>query len=248
MLTFAQESKVQQATSIRSTTLGRAHNGETSEENWILHLQRTVGNQAVQRLLDIPQNRTASIVARQTADDEQQAETELPPAIPVSAPKPALGERIRFPLGSDVFKSPTVEAERFKDWSAGLDDLKERGAWVVWMGSPKESSGKRDDVRGQYVIEHWPTPGTNEAVSPGPFPAEDSLRFCVAHYHQHPPLTPDEESQRENFPVGPSESDKSSAEGFDSPGIVRDFKTIDRNQGEVTDYPYGPAMRTIGPH
>jgi hypothetical protein len=194
------------------------------------------------------QDLTAPTFERPTADDGQQPETELLPTIPLMAPKPPLGERIRFPIGSDVFKSPTVEAERSKDWSDGLSDLKERGAWVVWMGSPKDSSGNPDDVRGQYVVERWPTPGTNEAVSPGPFPAEDSLRFCVAHYHQHPPLTPDEESQRELFPVGPSENDKTNAEDLDSPGIVRDFKSIDRKSGEVTDYPYGPAKRTIGPH
>jgi len=127
-------------------------------------------------------------------------------------------------------------------------DLKERGAWITWSGSPGSiAEGNRDDVRGFYSVIRWRTAGVNDSVSPGPFPEETSLTFCVAHYHQHPPLTPDEESQRANFPVGPSPADEDSAKRFDSPGVVRDFKTIDRKPNEVTDYPYGPAQRTTGP-
>lgn len=54
MRTFAQISKVtQQNTSAKSTRLGRGHFGQSSEVNSILRLQRTIGNQAVQRLLQV---------------------------------------------------------------------------------------------------------------------------------------------------------------------------------------------------
>ena len=53
MHTFAQKPNVnQQATSAKSTTPGRARLGQGREVNSILHLQRTIGNQAVQRLLE----------------------------------------------------------------------------------------------------------------------------------------------------------------------------------------------------
>ena len=52
MRTFAQKPKAtQQTTSAKSTIPGRAHFGQSHEVNSILHLQRTIGNQAVQRLL-----------------------------------------------------------------------------------------------------------------------------------------------------------------------------------------------------
>jgi len=52
MHTFAQKSKApQQAIPAKPTIPGRAHYGHSQEVNKILHLQRTIGNQAVQRLL-----------------------------------------------------------------------------------------------------------------------------------------------------------------------------------------------------
>ena len=51
MHTFAQERKVQQTTAAKSAIPGRAHFGERLEVNSILSIQRTIGNQAVQRLL-----------------------------------------------------------------------------------------------------------------------------------------------------------------------------------------------------
>jgi len=53
MRTFAQKPKAtQQTTSAKPTISGRAHFGHSREANSILHLQRSVGNQAVQRLLE----------------------------------------------------------------------------------------------------------------------------------------------------------------------------------------------------
>lgn len=52
MRTFAQKPKApQQGTPAKSAIPGRAHFGQSREVNSIFHLQRTVGNQAVQRLL-----------------------------------------------------------------------------------------------------------------------------------------------------------------------------------------------------
>ena len=52
MRTFAQKPKAtQQSTSAKSTIPDRAHFGQNHEVNSILHLQRSIGNQAVERLL-----------------------------------------------------------------------------------------------------------------------------------------------------------------------------------------------------
>jgi hypothetical protein len=52
MRTFAQKPKAtQQNTSTKSTMPGRAHFGQSREVNSILHLQRTIGNQGVRRIL-----------------------------------------------------------------------------------------------------------------------------------------------------------------------------------------------------
>ena len=52
MRTFVQKPKApQQATPTKATIPGRAHFGHIQEVSSILHLQRTIGNQAVQRML-----------------------------------------------------------------------------------------------------------------------------------------------------------------------------------------------------
>src|SRR5882672_1218973 len=51
MRTFAQGPKTTQQTSVKSKTLGWAHFGQSRVVTSILHLQRTIGNQAVQRML-----------------------------------------------------------------------------------------------------------------------------------------------------------------------------------------------------
>jgi hypothetical protein len=57
MRTFAQKPKAtQQTISAKSTILGRAYVGQSREVNSLLHLQRTIGNQAVYRLLQAKPN------------------------------------------------------------------------------------------------------------------------------------------------------------------------------------------------
>jgi hypothetical protein len=56
MRTFAQKPKaIQQITPAKSAIFNRAHFGQSRNLNSILNLQRTIGNQAVQRLLDFTQ-------------------------------------------------------------------------------------------------------------------------------------------------------------------------------------------------
>ena len=51
--TFARKPKVtERSTASKSTTLGRVHLGQRLDTNFILRLQRTIGNHAVERLLD----------------------------------------------------------------------------------------------------------------------------------------------------------------------------------------------------
>jgi hypothetical protein len=210
-------------------------------------LQRTIGNQAVLRMLEsnsggrpsdrLAQGRSANMFAWHRAgpgDPVANLEESLASSADLSGDgEPLLGQQVRFPAISDITKSPSVEAERSKDWVDGLNDLKERGAWIVWQGSST------------YAIIRWPV-GDNDGVSPGPYPDENSLSFCVAHYHQHMPLTPDKESDRADYLVGPSQADVDNANKYDSPGVVRDFNTIERKSNEVTNYNYGPAKRTRG--
>lgn len=64
MRTFARQSKTSQQTeSPKSTKPGRTHFGQSREVGSILHLQRTIGNQAVQRLL---QAKAEALEARST--------------------------------------------------------------------------------------------------------------------------------------------------------------------------------------
>jgi len=57
MRTFAQKPKAtQQTTSAKSTMPGEVHFGQSRDVTWILHLQRTIGNQAVQQLLQAKPN------------------------------------------------------------------------------------------------------------------------------------------------------------------------------------------------
>lgn len=161
-------------------------------------------------------------------------------------PVPRFAQGLRFPAIWDIIESPTVKAQREKDWSDALKDRKERGAWIMWQGSPGDpSSGDRDDTRGRYSLIPWPV-GGGEQVEPAPFPSEHSLNLCVGHFHSHPPLPPDAKSGGARYPVGPSAADKRNAERDDSPGVVRDFETEDRQNGKGIDYFYGPFRRGEG--
>ena len=158
-------------------------------------------------------------------------------------PVPRYAQGIRFPAIWDIIENPTVKAQREKDWSDALKDRKERGAWIMWQGSPGDSSsGDRDDTRGRYSLIPWPL-GVNEQVTPADFPSEHSMSLCVAHFHLHPPLEPAAETGGFRYPVGASVADTRNAEREDSPGVVRDFETEAREKGSVRDYFYGPLRR-----
>jgi len=221
--------------------LGLMTNGLTVRQQTIIRMQQTVGNQAVRRMLNKVVQRD-DIAANLTATDN----------LPVSGPEPLIGERVRLPRMDDVVKSPSVENARQKDWEDGLQDYQERGAWIVWQSSsPKDANGNRDDTRASYKIVPWPLPSVganddapsenpNDAIESGTPPANDSMNFCVGHYHQHPPLDPKLKREPSQFPVGPSPQDEKYANQLRNPGIVRDFETTDRKK--VKDYRYGPAV------
>ena len=70
MRTFGQKPKAtQQTTSTKSARPRRTHFSQSQEVNSILHLQRTIGNQAVERLLKantrgVKENSTTTEIAR----------------------------------------------------------------------------------------------------------------------------------------------------------------------------------------
>lgn len=166
------------------------------------------------------------------------------------APSPQIGVPAvkEFPPMEDMAKNPGLKAERQQDWNAGLSDFKERGAWIMWAtGSSRGPDGKMDYTRGAYKVNRWNPGDENDQGDdsaldfPPSVPANDSLFFCVGHYHQHPPLSPERSKHPENFPVGPSPKDTKIANNLGNPGIVWDFTDIKRTT--ETDYPYGPQRR-----
>jgi hypothetical protein len=110
MRTFAQKPKAtQQTTSAKSTIPGRAHFGQSREVNSILHLQRTIGNQAVQRLLevntgDVKGDSTTTEIARFGHDFSR---------VRVHGSAPALAQpKLKLNRPGDVFEQ---EADRVAD-------------------------------------------------------------------------------------------------------------------------------------
>jgi hypothetical protein len=70
MRTFAQKPKATQPTTPAKSIPGRAHVGQTRDPNSVLNLQRTIGNQAVQRLLE-----------GNTGNDEKDSSTAATPRV-----------------------------------------------------------------------------------------------------------------------------------------------------------------------
>jgi hypothetical protein len=67
MSTFVQKSEAtQQTVSAKAPVPGWANFGQSPEVNWILHLQQTIGNQAVQRLLETTATPVPSVQAKLT--------------------------------------------------------------------------------------------------------------------------------------------------------------------------------------
>ena len=90
MHTFARKPKApQQATPAKSTIPGRAHFAQSHEVNSILHLQRTIGNQAVQRMLQTDAEelgaRSTAVVSPRFAHDFSQISVHAPAAGTIQA-------------------------------------------------------------------------------------------------------------------------------------------------------------------
>jgi hypothetical protein len=110
MRTMAQKPKAtQQTTSAKSAIPGRAHSGHGSALHSILHLQRTIGNQAVQRLLEahaaaVEVNSTTTDIARSGHDFSR---------IPISAEVPMKAQTtLTADTPGDVYEQ---EADRIAD-------------------------------------------------------------------------------------------------------------------------------------
>jgi HEAT repeat protein len=125
MRTFAQKPKAtQQTTSAKSTIPGRTHLGQSHEVNSILHLQRTIGNQAVQRLLeantrDVKGDSTTTEIARFGQDFSR---------IPIHSPRqsPVQPER---PPRSESSSPVAAKAERLRDEELFSPLTRESGSW-----------------------------------------------------------------------------------------------------------------------
>lgn len=144
----------------------------------------------------------------------------------VQAAGPAMS--IAYPDIFLVALDSVVEAARAEDWAAGEGDYKERGGWMMWNPTTDVYSVVQRRV------------GTWLSCNMGPTPADTEDTVMVAHYHQHPPLPPSEDSAL--WPVRPSDADRAFSAARKSPGIVRDY--TDTTRTVVTDYEYGASTRT----
>ncbi|MFY9609525.1 MAG: DUF4157 domain-containing protein [Blastocatellia bacterium] len=132
MRTFAEKPKAtQQTTSAKSTIPSRAHFGQSREVNSILHLQRTIGNQAVQRML-------------QTNDEELEvglASTASPcfahdfSQIPLHPKSPAnVQAKLTVDPPGDIYEQ---EADRVSEQITHMPELQVQRAGACGGGCPK---------------------------------------------------------------------------------------------------------------
>ena len=123
MSTFVQKSEAtQQTVSAKAPVPGWANFGQSPEVNWILHLQRTIGNQAVQRLLeanarDVNGNSTPEIarfghdLSRMPAHAATPVEVQLRPSLRKGDEEPNLApvtQKVTVPAPSQI--APTEPA------------------------------------------------------------------------------------------------------------------------------------------
>jgi hypothetical protein len=92
------------------------------------------------------------------SDPSQASAPTQPPILVPHAPESlnTSGQPVRFPVISDIMISPSVQAAITADWNLGLSDYRERGAWIIWQGSPTNAAGQRDDVNATYLFLAWP--------------------------------------------------------------------------------------------
>jgi hypothetical protein len=132
MRTFAQKPKTtQQPTSAKSTIAGWAHFGQSREVNSILHLQRTIENQAVQRMLQTHAEELevglASTASPRFAHDFRQ--------IPVHAKSPAnVQAKLTVGPSGDIYEQ---EADRVSEQVIHMPEPQLQRACACGGGCPK---------------------------------------------------------------------------------------------------------------
>jgi hypothetical protein len=151
MRTFAQKPKAtQQTASPRSTIPGHAHLHQSRAENEILQLQRTLGNQAVQRLLS--ENR-GEVLGESTATTPTRFGHDFS-QIPVHAP--STGAKGAEPAAVDGVPLPSgVRAAMEASFGEALDDVRLHGGPAAHrsaraLGARAYTTG-RDIVLGEQI-------------------------------------------------------------------------------------------------
>ncbi len=150
MRTFAQKPKAtQQTTPTKSTIPARAYFGQSREVSSILHPQRTIGNQAVQRLLrpatEIEDDSLTSASSRFTHDFSR---------IPVHASGPSsIQPKLKINAPGDIFEQ---EADRVADQVMRMPEPQLQRACACGGGCPKcsQEQGGQQHLQTKIVQGH----------------------------------------------------------------------------------------------
>ncbi len=160
----------------------------------------------------------------------------------VTSPLQTLSNAVRgvfsgFPSRATIRSQPVVHTAIGNAWTAGLTDYNERFGWITWDKNNDTYSVPAVSVGTPYLCIPPPKPAD-------PAPNAVNQVFHVGEFHIHPPLDPTDPAMANplDWPIGPSQTDENGAQRDNSPGIVRDFDTIQRT-GNATDYTYGPWTR-----
>jgi hypothetical protein len=239
--------------------------------NLMQNLQKTYGNQYVQRVIESDQEadklqgiKTRDMVSEHSRELPDELEGQLSSgarartleetAIDVggtgsalnslaNSPVKTVGNAFKglfsgFPSRATIRKQPEVEAAISSAWAQAQSDYSERFGWITWDKTNKTYAVPATSVGNPYSC-------TPPAKPADPANAEAPQVFHVGEFHIHPPLDPNKPDMADpkKWPIGPSDTDERAAQADNSPGIVRDFNSVNRTGG-VTDYTYGPWTRT----
>jgi hypothetical protein len=155
-------------------------------------------------------------------------------APPAPAPPTAPARTPRFPARWRIRHDDTVRDAINADWRAARRDYGERFAWVMWNSDTRAFS-----LTGRAT-------GTWLQISIPARPNDAPPLYHVGEYHIHPPLPPAQRRNTHDYPIGPSQTDRTGARAADNPGVVKDF--TDTSRTETTYHYYGPYRRRGAVH
>lgn len=169
MHTFAQKPKAtQQATSAKSTMPSRAHFGQSNAVSSILHLQRTIGNQTVQRLL---QARTEDLEASSVSSASTGFAYDFS-RIPIHTnahTRKNIQPKLKVNTQGDIYEQ---EADRVADQVMRMPEPQLQRAWACGGECPKcrkKQSGQQHlqtkIVQGHDAEETIVSPVVQEVIS-----------------------------------------------------------------------------------